>query len=325
MVVIEEKRTYFTVPFEDELDHLGLRITRVGTTRTLPEYRKVSIGAGDHTLLFVRTGKGFVESGGRLTDFSAGDVVVMQQGIRCEWWSDPKAPLAHYWIGIAGAGCPGILRRLGVAQEVQVLRREALPPAELEAFESMIRLLRTRPPHFLWKLYALFFDLCRSVASTTATTSPEGRDRVDPELIKRFIEANYAEPISVGEIAKTFGMTPNFLSQYFRQSFGLTPYAYLVSVRMERARELLKEGRSVKETSLSVGYADPNYFSRLFRKKTGCPPSAVAESASGPMEPDSRNMEPPNGLANEAHEDAEPRNETSRESKWTKDLEHVTS
>src|SRR5690606_14058168 len=116
-----------------------------------------------------------------------------------------------------------------------------------------------------------------SVADTTETGAGARRDRLDPELIKRFIDTNYAEPISVDVIAKTFGMTAGFLSQYFRDAFGLTPYSYLVTVRMERAKELLKEARHVKETALSAGYNDPNYFSRLFRKKCGHPPSSLAQ------------------------------------------------
>jgi len=277
MAVIEEKRAYFAVPSQDEIEALGLTINRVGTTWTLPHYRKVSGGNRDYTFLFIRAGRGTILVRDQQLHFSTGDIVVIQQGTVCEWWSDPESPLSHYWIGIEGEGCRGILGRLGVTREVQVLARTALPAAELEILEAMLRLLRERPPQFLWKLHALFFELCHSIAATTEHKAGASSDALDPELVKRFIDSNYAESISVAEIAKTFGITVNQLSRYFRAAFGLTPYAYLVAVRMERSKELLKKGCSVKETALSVGYADPNYFSRLFRKKTGHPPTRLSK------------------------------------------------
>jgi len=55
----------------------------------------------------------------------------------------------------------------------------------------------------------------------------------------------------------------------------------LIEIRIGRARELLREpGSSIKQVSISCGYSDPNYFSRLFKKVTGLTPSAFQSGIS---------------------------------------------
>jgi two-component system response regulator YesN len=62
---------------------------------------------------------------------------------------------------------------------------------------------------------------------------------------------------------------------------------FLIDHRIEKAKELLLEpGASIKQVSVACGYADPNYFSRLFKKVTGLTPTAFA--GGGTEAPDGR-------------------------------------
>lgn len=96
------------------------------------------------------------------------------------------------------------------------------------------------------------------------------------ELVKgtlERLEAGYSKELSLEEIALDLGVTPQYLSKLFRQETGHTFKEHLIDLRISEARRLLRETvLSAREISYAVGYDDPNYFVRLFKKITGLTP-----------------------------------------------------
>ncbi|AGT33538.1 AraC family transcriptional regulator [Geobacillus genomosp. 3] len=91
---------------------------------------------------------------------------------------------------------------------------------------------------------------------------------------KDYIDRHYAEPLTLDDVAEYIGMSPYYFSKLFKEHFGVTFIDYVTNVRIERAREALAHtDQSLKEICFSVGYNDPNYFSRVFKKQTGLSPS----------------------------------------------------
>ena len=91
---------------------------------------------------------------------------------------------------------------------------------------------------------------------------------------KAFIEQHYAQNLSIQEIAQHVYISPTYLCLLFRQQTGTTVNAYLTQVRMERAKELLCDlSNKLYDISFAVGYSNPSYFSRQFKKHTGLLPS----------------------------------------------------
>jgi AraC-like DNA-binding protein len=92
------------------------------------------------------------------------------------------------------------------------------------------------------------------------------------------IRAHYQSPLQLADVAEIAGVSPAYLSQLFTKYCRMGFTDYLTGVRVERAKELLAgESRSVKEVGRLVGYSDPNYFSRVFRRLTGRSPSAYLD------------------------------------------------
>jgi AraC-like DNA-binding protein len=88
------------------------------------------------------------------------------------------------------------------------------------------------------------------------------------------IEAEYARPLSVGELARSAHMSRFHFSRVFERETGRSPYRYLIDKRVERAAELLRSGRaSVTEAALAAGFSDLGRFSRAFRRTVGLTPS----------------------------------------------------
>ncbi|MET7640483.1 helix-turn-helix transcriptional regulator [Streptomyces sp. NPDC005438] len=89
------------------------------------------------------------------------------------------------------------------------------------------------------------------------------------------IDRDYASPLDVPALANVALMSPGHFSRSFRAAFGETPYSYLMTRRVERAKALLRRGDlSVTEVCFAVGCTSLGSFSSRFTELVGEPPSA---------------------------------------------------
>ena len=102
------------------------------------------------------------------------------------------------------------------------------------------------------------------------------RDRIDRE---------YAQPLDVEALARGANMSAGHLSRQFRLAYGTSPYAYLMTRRIERAMALLRRGDlTVTEVCFEVGCSSLGTFSTRFTELVGVPPSVYRREAMHPLE-----------------------------------------
>ena len=89
------------------------------------------------------------------------------------------------------------------------------------------------------------------------------------------MDREYARPLDVAELARAALMSPAHFSRQFRAAYGETPYAYLMTRRIERAKALLRSGeQSVTDVCLAVGCTSLGSFSARFTQVVGETPTA---------------------------------------------------
>ncbi|MDD6328635.1 MAG: response regulator [Lachnospiraceae bacterium] len=94
-----------------------------------------------------------------------------------------------------------------------------------------------------------------------------------------YIRENYNKDISLVDVARKVDISPYYFSKVFKDETGHNFIEYLTNLRIEKAKELLLLSElSMKEIGVMVGYADPNYFSRSFKKHVGVTPTEYKES-----------------------------------------------
>lgn len=95
-----------------------------------------------------------------------------------------------------------------------------------------------------------------------------------PSRAKAYIEAHMHEPASLADIAQHCGVHPSYVSRKFKAVFGETITDYANRLRVDAAKRLLADGRSVSETARALGFGTVFYFSAMFKKYTGLVPSS---------------------------------------------------
>lgn len=103
---------------------------------------------------------------------------------------------------------------------------------------------------------------------------------------RALLAAEALKPIARGrrlaEVLRATGCSYEHVCRVFRREGGMTPHAYVMRLRVERAKVLLQEGRSsVRAVAAAVGFGSHAHFSSVFREQTGCTPSAFAARTTG--------------------------------------------
>ena len=94
------------------------------------------------------------------------------------------------------------------------------------------------------------------------------------DVIKDYIDRNYKKDISAKDVAGILGYSDVYFSKVFKQLFDDNFINYLTKIRIDRAKVLLKDvSFNIKEVGKSVGYADSNYFTKVFKRSIGISPS----------------------------------------------------
>ena len=104
-------------------------------------------------------------------------------------------------------------------------------------------------------------------------TPQELADLAHLRRARDLMDHQYAQPLDVPAMARTALMSPAHFSRKFRAAYGETPYSYLMTRRIERAKSFLRQGMSVTDTCIAVGCTSLGSFSARFSEIVGQSPS----------------------------------------------------
>src|ERR1700712_2156494 len=115
-------------------------------------------------------------------------------------------------------------------------------------------------------------------------TPEELADLAHVRRARDLIDREYAEPLDVPAMARAALMSPAHFSRKFRAAYGETPYSYLMTRRIERAKALLRQGVSVTDACMAVGCTSLGSFSSRFSEIVGETPSQYRARDHGHLE-----------------------------------------
>ncbi|MBO7170394.1 MAG: helix-turn-helix domain-containing protein [Clostridia bacterium] len=220
--------------------------------------------------LFVLVNKGeasFFHKSGTIK-LKAHDLLVMCPGEKIHYVA--HTPWSIQWVGLYGQTVDSYMDRLGINGDRPIVHIQKYYELE-KILSALYETMGERYEHAKCAQLSLIYQffgilLQNSKQSITADAA---------ESVRKMIDFNFNQRISMEEIASSLFITPEHLARRFARRYGISPKAYLLEKRIAAAQRLLCEtDASILEVANSVGYDDQLYFSRIFKKKTGLSPLA---------------------------------------------------
>lgn len=234
------------------------------TYRTLREKGRV-----DYLLLYVESGEFEVQFEGKMQILLSGGFVIYRPGERQSY---RQLSGVCYWVHFSGKAVEELLFEAGLGEKrihigtgnestvSHVLERMGFHGATRSSLREL----------------SLSCDLAYLVCEIGKMLSSDESSRGDRRLREVIVDMNknYREKPDLDKYSRLSGLSRGRFMHVFKNSLGVSPYSYILDLRLKRAAELLVlRELTVSEIAFEVGFSDPLYFSRLFKKKYGVSPS----------------------------------------------------
>ena len=179
----------------------------------------------------------------------------------------------EYWVGFTGAFFRSMVAE-GILSKKRIFFKIGLRDYVLSIFTQIFEELRLQRPLFQMRACSQVFSLLAEILSEERRKEHPNHLQKVVEKAKYLMEASISQKTDITGIAQNIGMSISRLNEVFKLYTSMTPYHYYIQLKIQRACHILETGDiSVKEAALSLGFEDQCYFSRLFKQKTGIPPS----------------------------------------------------
>ena len=260
-----------------------LIVTSCGTYRLytrpkLPTWRPR--GRLDFQLLYIVSGKAHFHFDGKEQIVTAGHMVLYRpkEPQKYEYYGEDQTEV--YWVHFTGGNVTNILRSYGLTDDKKVFYCGSDLNYQ-NLFRTMINELQMCKENFAemleMHLRQIFIMLQRYFANTLKTNNSRVVEEIDKATI--YFNEHYNEDISIDEYAQNNHISVSWFIRYFKQCTGSTPMQYILSKRIYNAEILLQDSAyNITEISQIIGYDNPLYFSRIFKKVKGLSPSEYRNS-----------------------------------------------
>jgi AraC-like DNA-binding protein len=252
-----------------------LRVTHIGAYQTAPHhFVERRHGTPEHILIVCLGGQGTCVIGTRKHRLATGHAIVLPPGVRHRYWADEDDPWKIFWVHFSGTRSRDYVAMLGLTAQKPVCWLHDLPSV-VEAFEQTYR--HALGGHTDVDLFGLSTGLSRllGVCRLSQRALDVRRRHAEDQVLKtvHYIAENLHRPLTLAQLAAIAAWSPTHYSMVFRRQLNLSPIEYLLRLKVQRACERLRTSDDlVAAIASDLGFADPFYFSRLFRRRVGCSP-----------------------------------------------------
>ncbi|MEP5231832.1 MAG: AraC family transcriptional regulator [Alloalcanivorax sp.] len=222
----------------------------------------------DDLLIYCVSGAGQVAYGGQSQPVEAGELLLLPAGLAHRYYANPQRPWSIYWVHLGGPEVQGYFDEIAGLRQPGIRKvRVGVHSRLAEDFQALMAAATSAQPEHL--IYAA--NLLRSLLAYAALMRRQHQVRhatLDVARVNSYLQTAMDQRLSLDAlIAATSDLSRyHFIREYKRQT-GQTPMQAFLRIKVSHACYLLDiSDQSVAAIALQLGYDDPYYFSRLFKK-----------------------------------------------------------
>ena len=256
------------------------------TRPKLPTHRPR--GRLDYQILYIASGKAHFYFNGVEQTVTAGNMVLYRPKEEQRYYYYGADHTEVYWVHFTGNNVKNILRKYGIADDVHVIHT-GIALEYKQIFLQMIQEMKLCKEDYeellVNYLQTLLIMIHRQINNKPRGKNPFISSEIDTAV--RYFHENYNKPFSIEEFAAAHHMSVSWFIRNFKEYTNSTPAQYILSLRICNAQTLLEStDYNVTEIASIVGYDNPLYFSRLFKKQSGMSPSEFRKQFEAGTTPD---------------------------------------
>ena len=231
-----------------------------------------------YALIYMTHGEGTYESQGMTPKcVQAGDLIVLFPGVWHRYAPNPKTGWEERWLAFGGDFAARLMEDKLFAPS-QPLLRIGTNPFLHDAYSELMDILRaptlSTPSLAAAAAHRIIAQSSHAARSRTASNPATAQREEMVQRAKQRMVEQLDQRLHMRDLAAEQGVSYSLFRHTFKQHSGLSPKAYLIELRIERARSLLTgTSLSVKEVADQLSFETPYYFMRLFKNKTGMTPT----------------------------------------------------
>lgn len=234
----------------------------------------------DHFIIhYILDGKGEFTVNNKTYKLGKKDGFLIRPGEETYYKADDKDPWIYMWIGFNGIKAETYLKYANLDENNHIFKYEkdsSLKKCILEILSLNIMNNSNR-----LKIDGLLYLFIGNLIENNKYMDKENSNTQADEYINisiDFINNNYSNNIKVNDIANYVGLNRSYFSNLFTKKMGISPQEYLLSLKMEKACNLLTNLQlSIGDVARKVGYEDQLTFSKIFKKSKGLSPKLYRE------------------------------------------------
>ena len=233
----------------------------------------------DNLLLYCVEGSGRVRCHGQSCKVGAGDLVLLPREVPHSYAADKRTPWTIYWVHFLGRSAAAFLDYLGYREASPVVH-SGVSPGLVAGFNQ---LAAVRESGYGSAAFINAANLLRQLLTQLALESSQQQasqtSALDLALVQGYMQDNLDRNLELEELAAVAHLSKYHFSSRYKTLTGYSPIKHYLHMKMQRACYLLDNSdMSIKAVAAALGYSDPLYFSRLFKKTLGLSPRAYRSS-----------------------------------------------
>ncbi|MDO4312560.1 MAG: AraC family transcriptional regulator [Eubacteriales bacterium] len=272
-------RNYLFSVFQDER-FMDLTIYQYGYEKCEPLHSFGPYVRNNYLFHYVISGRGTLNANDEkdhTTHYKirAGSGFLIEPGYVNTYYADSKEPWEYVWVEFGGLRAKECVELAGLSHRAPVYHPSAPEYGEIiqEKMLTMVKSQNASSMEMIGNLY-LFLDSLIKYSSSARKTQGGNLSEFYVREAVMYIEHNYANNITVEEIARKCQLDRSYFGKVFKKVVGQSPQEFLIQYRMAKAADALIIGdESVGDIGASVGYPNLLHFSRAFKGVYGIPPS----------------------------------------------------